>query len=158
MIFVTVGTQLPFDRLVRTVDAWLLARPEERGFAQVGNSELRPLALTARPSLTPREYEAMCRASDVIVAHAGIGSLLSAIRHRKRLIVMARSAAHGEHRNDHQRATAERIRASGWAVVAEDEFDLRRWLDARDSLPVATGSSQDRLSSLVHELRSWIHA
>ncbi|MCY3002601.1 MAG: glycosyltransferase [Planctomycetota bacterium] len=158
MIFVTVGTQLPFDRLVRAVDSWLLVRPGERGFAQVGKSELRPLALTARPSLSPREYEAMCRASDLIVAHAGIGSLLSAIRHRKRLIVMARSAAHGEHRNDHQRATAERIRASGWAAVAEDEFDLRRWLDARDSIPVATGSGSDRLSSLVHELRSWIHA
>ncbi len=38
MIFVTVGEQLPFDRLVRAVDEWAAASGKEV-FAQIGNSE-----------------------------------------------------------------------------------------------------------------------
>lgn len=157
MIFVTVGTQLPFDRLVRSVDQWLLERPQQRGFAQIGASSFRPLALSWRASIGPREYEVFVRAADVVVAHAGIGSLLSAIRHNKRLLLLPRSEALGEHRNDHQRATAERIRAQGWAAVADDERDLVARLDDWRSIPIAHADSR-RLPGLIDELRGWIHA
>lgn len=158
MIFVTVGTQLPFDRIVRAVDGWILEHPGQRGFAQIGTTSFRPMALTWRAALGHREYEIMFRAADVIVAHAGIGSLLSAIRHRKRLLLMPRSAALGEHRNDHQRATAARIRENGWATVVEDERELVQRLENVSSIPIARGATEDRLPRLIEELRGWIHA
>lgn len=157
MIFVTVGTQLPFDRIVRAVDGWMLEHPGQNGFAQIGHSAFRPMALSWRESLGHREYEIMFRAADVIVAHAGIGSLLSAIRHRKRLLLVPRSAALGEHRNDHQRETAARIRQNGWAEVVEDERELVARLNHVAAIPIARSGSEDRLPGLIAELRGWIH-
>ena len=42
MIFVTVGTQLPFDRLVRAVDAWAAEHPQVDVFGQIGPASFRP--------------------------------------------------------------------------------------------------------------------
>ena len=38
MIFVTVGSQLPFDRLVRAVDDWAAGNGGAAAFAQIGAS------------------------------------------------------------------------------------------------------------------------
>ena len=35
MIFATVGTQLPFDRLIAAVDRWAGTRPGREVFAQI---------------------------------------------------------------------------------------------------------------------------
>ena len=43
MIFVTVGTQLPFDRLIRAVDNWAKAAGRRDVFAQIGPASYRPL-------------------------------------------------------------------------------------------------------------------
>src|SRR3954470_10768842 len=45
VIFATVGTQLPFDRLVGAVDRWAATRGDRDVFAQVGARTLRPAAI-----------------------------------------------------------------------------------------------------------------
>ncbi len=37
MIFLTVGTQLPFDRLVAAVDAWAARQPGQEVFGQISD-------------------------------------------------------------------------------------------------------------------------
>lgn len=48
MIFVTVGTQVQFDRLIRTVDEWAGARARSDIFAQIGPSTINALELGKR--------------------------------------------------------------------------------------------------------------
>ena len=48
MIFVTVGTQLAFDRMIKAVDEWAGARGRTDVFAQVGP------AAQAHPTPTPK--------------------------------------------------------------------------------------------------------
>lgn len=43
MIFVAVGTQLPFDRLIRTVDRWAQSSGEP-GVAQIADGTYQPQA------------------------------------------------------------------------------------------------------------------
>ena len=62
-------------------------------------------------------------AADAVVAHAGIGTILGALELGKPTVVMPRRAALGEHRNDHQLATARRFSGPGIAV-ALDEHEL----------------------------------
>ena len=117
-IFATVGTQLPFDRLIRELDAWAGNYPQFDVVAQIGISNYEPRHMTWNrmvPESLFREYLVDC---DAIVAHAGMGTIISAIDNGKRVIIMPRRAAHGEHRNDHQLATAKRLgHLQGLAVV-----------------------------------------
>ena len=144
MIFVTVGEQLPFDRLVRSMDEWA-AKSGKKVFAQIGNSELIPAHIEFKQFIDPEEFKATMFAAELIVAHAGMGSIISAVEMGKPIIVMPRKSSLGEHRNDHQIATANRFLALNYVSVALDETelaikltDLREILDARTprALPV----------------------
>lgn len=109
MIFATVGTQLPFDRLVRALDEWARANPGIEVFAQVGRGGYEPRYMGWAHDLHPREFRDRLEACDAIVAHAGMGTIISAVELGKRVIVMPRRAALGEHRNEHQLATVARL-------------------------------------------------
>jgi UDP-N-acetylglucosamine transferase subunit ALG13 len=134
VIFVTVGTQLAFDRLIAAVDEWACARPEREVFAQTGPTELVPRHIDHRRFITPDECRERMRSASAIVAHAGMGTILSCLELGKPLLVMPRRAALGEHRNDHQLATAERFAAAGRIAVAFDEVELPAKLDELDTL------------------------
>ena len=130
MIFLTVGTQLPFDRLVGAVDRWAATRPDAAVSGQVGPTGLRPAAIAWERFVAPAECRARMRAADAIVAHAGMGTILTALELGTPVVVMPRRADLGEHRNDHQLATARRFAAQGSIAVAFDEAELRARLDA----------------------------
>lgn len=68
MIFVTVGAQMPFDRLVKAVDHW--AKEKGRGdvFAQIGPTEWRPSHIEWTQFLTSAEFFEKFEAADAIVA------------------------------------------------------------------------------------------
>jgi UDP-N-acetylglucosamine transferase subunit ALG13 len=130
VIFVTVGTQLPFDRLVGAVDRWAATRADRAVFAQAGPTGLRPVAIAWERFVSPAECRERMRAADAIVAHAGMGTILTALELGTPIVVMPRRAALGEHRNDHQLATARRFAEHGSIAVAFDEEELHTRLDA----------------------------
>jgi UDP-N-acetylglucosamine transferase subunit ALG13 len=68
------------------------------------------------------------REATAIVAHAGIGTILTGLEMGKPLLVMPRKASLGEHRSDHQMATVSRF-ATGAIDVAADETELVERLD-----------------------------
>lgn len=133
-IFVTVGAQMPFDRMVKAVDEWAGARRRDDVFAQIGPAEYVPAHVKWTKFLEPPEFAVRCRDARVIVAHAGTGSILQALELGKPILVMPRRAALRETRNDHQVATAERFQSLGRIPVAWDEKDLAAQLDGIDTL------------------------
>lgn len=110
MIFVTVGTQLPFTRLIDAMDE-IAGRLDEEIIAQTGPGEGNWSNLDCRKNLEPEEFGKLFSAARVIVAHAGIGTILSARSRRKPLILLPRRFSFGEHRNDHQMATAGQVKS-----------------------------------------------
>jgi UDP-N-acetylglucosamine transferase subunit ALG13 len=129
VILVAVGTQFPFDRLVKTVDDWAGVGEGRKIVAQIGRTSLAPRHLEAYASLEPSKFQSLLEGSDLVIAHCGMGSILSALSLGKPIIVMPRSAAKGEHRNDHQFSTAKRFAGFPGLTVAWDEAELRRSLD-----------------------------
>lgn len=132
MIFVTVGTQLAFDRLIIAIDRWAGAGPGHEVFAQIGPTRLRPSHIESAQFVSPAECDEWMRTADAIVAHAGMGTILTALELGKPLLVMPRRAALGEQRNDHQLATVLRFAELGTVKVALDEVELSRGLDELD--------------------------
>lgn len=156
MIFVTVGTQLPFDRLVAAVDDWAGAAPGRDVVAQTGPTALRPRHIQHAPFLGPEECRERMLAATAIVAHAGMGSILTALEIGKPLIVMPRRAALGEHRNDHQLATAQRFGGRGGVTVAFDEAELLLRLDDLDAVSAQPRISPHAPDEFVAALRAFI--
>lgn len=156
MIFVTVGTELPFDRLVRAVDDWAAESGAAEVFAQIGEGAWEPLNIGFSHFLEPPEFDRRFLAADLIVAHAGMGTILSALRYGKPLLVMPRRANFGEQRNDHQLATARRLSEMGKLDVAMDETELRSRLRMIDGLPRRTRIGADADSGLLSAIRDFI--
>ncbi|MBE9640454.1 glycosyltransferase [Salipiger mangrovisoli] len=127
MIFATVGTQLPFPRLIDALEA-LAPELGEAVIAQTGLAAGSWPHLDVRPRLAPKDFAAIFEAARVVVSHAGVGSILSARRYRKPLIVMPRRLALGEHRNDHQMATARHVEGLHGVHVAWEAEELRELL------------------------------
>jgi UDP-N-acetylglucosamine transferase subunit ALG13 len=132
VIFVTVGTQLPFDRLVRAVDDWAGETGAPAVFAQIGDSLYRPAHMEWAPYLPSVEFRRRIAAARLVVSHAGMGNFLMAVEARKPLIVMPRRAALNEHRNDHQLATAKWLRQHPGVTVVEDAAQLAATLRCGD--------------------------
>jgi UDP-N-acetylglucosamine transferase subunit ALG13 len=125
VIFVTVGSQMAFDRLVGAMDDWTAAQSDApEVFAQIGPSSLRPAAMRWSVALTPQEFDAAVDAASVIVAHAGMGSVLTAMEKGKVLVLMPRLGERQETRNDHQVATARWLASREGIFIAMDEHEL----------------------------------
>lgn len=156
MIFVTVGTDLPFDRMVRIIDAWAGENRHREVFAQIGEGGWEPEHIRFSHFLQPPEFVECFKAASVIISHAGMGTILSALHYRKPILVMPKRASLGEHRNEHQLATARRMMNLGNVNVAFDEAELRDRLDHLDDLmqPREIGSSASE--ELVKGLHDFI--
>lgn len=156
MIFVTVGAQMPFDRLVRTVDEWAARRARADVFAQIGTTDYCPSTLKWSPFLDPPAFRARIKEASAIVAHAGMGSILTALESGKPILVMPRRGALRETRNDHQVATAERFKALGRVAVAMTESELPERLDELHALAATEPISPHASPRLIGALRRFI--
>jgi len=125
MIFVTIGSMFPFDRMIRAMDAWVLAEGQgEEVLAQIGAGDYEPRHMTWVRKLDRRTYAETIRRSRLVVAHAGVGSIVTAGELRRPIVVLPRRAHLGEHTSDHQVETVGWLRAKPWVHVADDEGAL----------------------------------
>lgn len=158
MIFVTVGTQLPFDRMIRVVDEWAGRVGRREIVAQIGPGAYTPRNLKYRDFVTPAEFSRYTSDAKLIISHAGMGSILSALGMGKPILVMPRLAAFGEHRNDHQLSTAKRFREAGKIQVAMDERELGLYLDELDAISATERIGPHASPQLLSFLSQFIEA
>jgi exopolysaccharide biosynthesis glucuronosyltransferase PssE len=157
MIFVTVGHQMPFDRLVRAVDEWAAAQNRDDVFAQIGTTDFVPSHIEWSATIDPSEFTSRIREADAVVAHAGMGTILTAFELGTPILVMPRRGALHETRNDHQVATAERFLEMGRLAVAMDETELPKMLDQVSDLTAGGVISSQASPELLQALAAFIH-
>lgn len=124
MIFVTTGTQLPFDRLLRMMDDIYPSLGGEEILVQSFRGKYVPVNFDTVDFLHSADFKRVMNEARVIVAHAGIGTIMTAMNLRKPIVIVARDSALGEHRNDHQKATAEHLarRCSLFVATSAEEM------------------------------------
>lgn len=125
MIFLTVGTSFPFDRLVKAVDE--LAGQNKIGseiFAQVGIGGYQPKNFDSIETLDKKKFDDFFSNSQAVIAHAGMGTITTALTQLKPILVFPRLKKYGELVNDHQSATARRFEELGHVVAAYEVEDL----------------------------------
>jgi UDP-N-acetylglucosamine transferase subunit ALG13 len=151
MIFVTVGTnEARFDRLLRAVDT--LSTSEEL-LVQHGPSPVRPAAATCVDYLPFDDLVAAVRRARIVITHAGVGSMLSALANGKRPVVVPRLARFGEAVDDHQVPLGRRLGEEGLVLFVEDPAELASALGADGSAAEAAVRMDERL---VDDLRTFL--
>lgn len=125
MIFITIGTQEPFDRLIKAMDEIAGLYKNKEFVAQVSNTNYVSNNLKTVEFLEPAEFEKLFNEAELIVSHAGMGSIISALTKRKPILVVPRLMKYREHRNEHQLATAKKMEQLGYIRVAYDTDELK---------------------------------
>lgn len=128
-VVVTVGSsRYGFRRLVDAVRR--VVPPEAEILWQTGSTEVRDLHIRGQVALPANELAAEMARADLVIAHAGVGSALMALRAGKCPILVPRRHGCGEHVDDHQQEVAANLAASGLAIAVEPgslaEEHLRR--------------------------------
>ncbi|MHC4159171.1 MAG: glycosyltransferase [Planctomycetota bacterium] len=126
MIFLTVGTQFPFDRLVEAVDRAVdYGLIDEDIFAQIGESAYQPHNFEAVRFMDKRVFDQRLQNASGVISHAGIGIITLALDNNKPLLVMPRLKRHGEVVNDHQVAIAKKLAQLGYVLAASNVEHLQ---------------------------------
>lgn len=129
-IFVTVGTAFnPFERLLQYTDEAIAALDVPvSGVCQYGYSQTRPRVLSCQETLSRAEFDAEMARADVVICHAGVGTLWSALREGHKPLVVPRLGSLGEHVNDHQLEIVEALNQEGRIEIIESAAQLREAL------------------------------
>lgn len=161
MIFLTIGTHEPFDRLVRAVDDWCAARNDTPDIlGQItARAGYQPTQFRVVASMGPEEYERCFREADFIISHAGMGSIITALSLQKPIVILPRRGHLNETRNDHQFATLQRFGDKPGIFAAEDETALPAVLDQVAKGKATAGGEISAFASkeLIDALRGFIH-
>ncbi|TXH20800.1 MAG: glycosyl transferase family 28 [Chitinophagaceae bacterium] len=123
MIFVTTGTQEPFDRLLEVVKIFA-SNTDEKIVIQAKTKLQFPTNVEIFEFLSPQDFKKHFNEARLIVSHAGMGSIITALQNGKPIIIFPRIAAMGEHRNEHQMATAKKIKEQNLVDVTFTKDEL----------------------------------
>ncbi|TCK84949.1 glycosyltransferase [Albibacterium bauzanense] len=127
-IFVTIGTQVPFDRLISAMDEIVGQLNESltlHVFAQTVSSKYKPKNMEWTSFMSPSEFNRHLNEADLIVAHAGMGTIISALTLDKPIIVLPRLLIHNEIRSDHQISTCRTFDKLKYVHVIYNESELK---------------------------------
>lgn len=163
MIFATVGTQLPFDRLLLALDVWADRNKHVPILAQTGGTTQKFEAIRTVTKLDMVEFDAQFAKAKLIVAHAGMGTILSAAELGKPVLLMPRQSRFNEHRNDHQLDTAREMSRLTNVTVVHDDTALHDALDRALASGFSCSMSDvctdpEMLSPLIGEIRDFVWA
>jgi len=150
LIFVTIGGFRAFDRLVCQMDR-IAGEVEDRVIMQIGFTEYEPTNCQWRRFMSRTEMEEACADARLIIAHAGTGSILTALEHNKPLVLVPRLKAFGEVLDDHQLEIAREMGRRGVTVV----YDIGNLQAAiRDAKPAPPAPAAG--TTLIERLKEYL--
>jgi UDP-N-acetylglucosamine transferase subunit ALG13 len=128
MIFTTVGTHTqPFDRLLKKIDE-LIEKGiiKEKVIAQIGYSTYKPKNYNYFTFTSEEKILELNKKARLIIAHAGAGSIITALQFRKPVIVVPRLKKFNEHVNNHQVQIARAFEKEKKVLACYDIEDLEK--------------------------------
>jgi beta-1,4-N-acetylglucosaminyltransferase len=148
VIFVSVGMHHQgFDRLIRAMDA-LAPSLADAVIMQIGAGSYEPLNARFFRFASSEEVDALVRDARVVVAHCGVGSIISALKHAVPVVVVPRLRRFAEHVDDHQLELARVLGESGRATVLYDVEGLQEAICRATPPPVVSDRQRDLVNAL----------
>ncbi len=147
--FVSVGNATqPFSRLLDEVVRMAEVLPQPI-VVQHGATPFQAVSCQAVPFVDMIEFERMVAGAELLILHAGAGSVIHAVCAGKVPVVMPRRVAFGEHVDDHQIEFAQALAAAGQVVVADEAIQLRDAVQKALALQRESGKASSDTSLML---------
>jgi UDP-N-acetylglucosamine transferase subunit ALG13 len=156
LIFVTVGSNEPFDRLVKAMDEWSAELGYGDIFGQIGEGRYEPTHFPFVRTLTPHAYHDKLDAATIVVSHVGSGTIIGAVHSGKPMVLLPRRVDYHEVRNSHQLDSAHRLIGQPGIFIADQTADLPACIADALMAPALELAPNDHLTSLISRLRQFI--
>ena len=124
MILVTLGTQ--DTSITRLLDASKkqidLGNIKDKVIVQAGCTKYKSKDMQILDLIPYDEFEKYIKECDLLITHGGVGSIITGLKNKKKVIAAARLAKYKEHTNDHQLQIIKNLSVSGY-ILPLDDFD-----------------------------------
>lgn len=124
MILVTLGTQdKPFERLIKAVEKQIdNGNIVDEVIVQSGSTRYKSNKMKIIDYIPIDEFDDIIKKANLIITHAGVGSIITGLKNNKKVIAAARLKIYGEHVNDHQKQILDNFSDNGY-ILKLDDFD-----------------------------------
>ena len=125
MILVTLGTQdKKFYRLLDAIQKEIdNGNLKDKIVVQAGcSSDYNSKDMEIFDLIPMDDFDKLISECEILITHGGVGSIISGLKNKKKVIAAARLKKYGEHTNDHQLQIIENFSENGY-IIALDDFD-----------------------------------
>ncbi len=148
MILVTVGLHNQgFDRLIRKMDE-IAVDASDKVVMQIGSTSYEPQNCEYFRYTSGKHLNSLLEDGCIVVSHAGAGSIITALSHGAKVIVVPRLKRFGECVDDHQTELAEALLKEGKVLPVYDIDELEEVISKANTKPVEL-IRDDRLVSAL---------
>ena len=125
MIFVSVGTQIPFDRLLKSVERQIeIGNIREEVIVQAGVTSFKSDKMKIINFIPLDEFNKIINKAKLIICHGGVGTITDGLKNGKTIIACPRLKKYSEAKNDHQIQIIENFGKMGFIIPLLDPDDL----------------------------------
>lgn len=130
LILVTVGSHYQgFERLIKKMDE-IAGKVDEKIIMQTGYTKYKPINSQYFDFAEYSKIKQLNNDARIIVSHAGVGSILTALEQRTHLIIVPRLKKYDEVVDDHQLEIARQLSGNPNVTVLYDVENLEKFLNS----------------------------
>lgn len=126
MILVTLGTNdKSFIRLIKKIEELIIDQViNEDVIVQAGFTHYKSEHMKIFDLIPMEEFSKLIAECNLLITHGGVGSIISGLQSKKKIIALPRLKEFKEHVNDHQLQIIENFEKSGYILASYSVDDL----------------------------------
>lgn len=154
--FVSIGNALqPFSRLLDAVCSVANDLPQPV-VVQYGNTPFQCSECQGIDFVEMSKFQTYVKESELVILHAGAGSIINAVRLGKTPVILPRKAELGEHIDNHQLEFSQELRKVNKAVIIDNAGSVltaaKKAIEIQNKKSIDSDNTQPKLVKLVGDL------
>lgn len=153
LILVCVGaSEYKFDRLLKIIDELCDEKIIEASevVAQIGYTNYIPKNYRYFDLIEREQFQEFIDKADIIITHAGTGSVIPPLKLGKKIIVFPRIEEYKEHLDNHQLELSEVFTSEGYTLCAENKEQLINCINNIDVFrPKKFVSNKENINNMI---------
>ena len=119
--------------------------------AQIGQSDYIPRNYEYIKYLTPQDFSDLQDKASMIITHGGTGAIISALKKKKKVVVVPRLSKYKEHTDNHQIEVSLQLKDMGYLEVVEDIIDLELIIEKANNKTYNYFKSEANILNILKE-------